>query len=192
MPDRLIAPYGSWKSPITAELIAGGSVVLSQPSLEGGDIYWIEMRPAEAGSAVIVRRDAQGETVDINPVPFNARTRVHEYGGGDYTVHERSVFFANFADQRLYLASDGAEPRPVTAPSDLRYADPLYDPQRNRLICIQEDHSSGGQESASSLVTNSLVSVSLDLLGSQPLASGNDFYSSPRLSPDGEKLAWLS
>jgi dipeptidyl aminopeptidase/acylaminoacyl peptidase len=192
MPDRLIAPYGSWKSPITAELIAGGSVVLSQPCIEGGDIYWIEMRPAEAGRAVIVRRDTEGETLDINPMPFNARTRVHEYGGGDFTVHDRSVYFANFADQRLYLAAGGAEPDPLTAPAPWRYADPLFDSQRDRLICIQEDHSCGGKEPVSSLVTNSLVSVSLDWLGSQPLAAGNDFYSSPRLSPDGAKLAWLS
>src|ERR1044072_884071 len=81
-----IAPYGSWKSPITSDLIVEGSVGLSQPSFDGENIYWLEMRPKEGGRNVIVRRDSTGTCVDVNQPPFNARTRVHEYGGGDYTV----------------------------------------------------------------------------------------------------------
>src|ERR671919_514246 len=81
-----IALYGSWKSPITADLIVGGSVGLSQPQLDAGDIYWLELRPKEGGRNVIVKRSAGGVCTDVTPRPFNARTRVHEYGGGDYTV----------------------------------------------------------------------------------------------------------
>ena len=69
-----IAPYGSWKSPITSDLIVEGSVGLSQPSFDGDDIYWLEMRPKEAGRNVIVRRSADGVCTDVNPAPFNART----------------------------------------------------------------------------------------------------------------------
>ncbi len=187
--NGLIAPYGSWRSPITSDLIAGGSVALSQPWIDGPDIYWVEMRPAEAGRAVIVRRNKAGETVDVNPAPFNARTRVHEYGGGDYTVRHSVVYFTNFADQRFYVVEDGKPPRPLTPASQMRYADPLIDSGRRRLVCIREDHTRAGEEAV-----NCLVSIALDKGEScgEILASGNDFYSSPRLSPDGKKLAWLT
>ena len=75
------APYGSWKSPITADMIVSGSVMLMEPLIDGPDTYWIEGRPSERGRAVIVRRDAQGRMQDVIPAPFNARSRVHEYGG---------------------------------------------------------------------------------------------------------------
>src|SRR6185437_2111236 len=97
-----IAPYGSWKSPITSDLIVEGSVGLSQPTFDGDDIYWLELRPTEAGRHVIVRRTPDGVRTDVNPAPFNARTRVHEYGGGDYVVREGMIYFSNFSDQRLY------------------------------------------------------------------------------------------
>ena len=95
-------PFGSWKSPITADLIVSGAVGLSQPTIDGADIYWVEMRPSEGGRQVIVRRDVLGQLSDVNPQPFNARTRVHEYGGGDYLAANGTVYFTNFADQRLY------------------------------------------------------------------------------------------
>jgi len=147
------------------------------------------MRPSEAGRAVIVRRNKAGETVDVNPAPFNARTRVHEYGGGDYAVRDRVVYFTNFADQRFYVVEDGKPPRALTPAGQMRYADPLVDSARHRLICIREDHTRAGEEAV-----NSLVSIALDKEESsgEILASGNDFYSSPRLSPDGKNLAWLT
>jgi hypothetical protein len=80
---RTLAPYGSWISPITSDLIVSGSVGLSQCIIDDDDVYWIEMRPIEAGRNVIVKRDSTGQSIDINPAPLNARTRVHEYGGGD-------------------------------------------------------------------------------------------------------------
>ena len=180
-------PYGTWKSPITADVIASGGVGLDQLSIDGADIYWIEARPAEGGRHVIVRRTPDGRTADVTPLPFNARTRVHEYGGGAYVVRDGTVFFSNFSDQRLYRQDPGAGPRPITPAADYRYADGVVDDRRGRLICVREDHSAPGGEA-----TNALVSVSLDGGGVRVLASGHDFFSSPRLSPDGSRVAWLA
>src|SRR5262245_1586071 len=102
MPEKKIAPYGSWKSPITSDLIVQGSIGLSQLKLEGDTAYWIEMRPSEGGRQVIVRQDRDGNRRDLNPPGFNARTRVHEYGGGEYAIDGDSVYFSNFSDQQLY------------------------------------------------------------------------------------------
>jgi len=189
MPDSRIAPYGSWKSPITSDLIVSGSIGLSQPLMDGSDVYWIEMRPTEGGRSVIVKHDASGVVSDLNPQPLNARTRVHEYGGGDYTVREGTVYFSNFSDQRLYAVSVGASPQPITPATEMRYADAVIDKARGRLLCVREDHTVAGREAV-----NALVSVSLtgDETTGDVLAAGNDFYSSPRLSPDGSKLAWLT
>ncbi len=105
-----VAPYGSWKSPITSDLVASGAVRLEQVVLDGENIYWVEMRPAEGGRCVVVRRSPQGQTTDITPSPFNARTRVHEYGGGALAAHNGTVYFSNFTDQRLYCQAPGGKP----------------------------------------------------------------------------------
>ncbi|MCZ7362728.1 MAG: hypothetical protein O8C58_05270, partial [Candidatus Methanoperedens sp.] len=107
-----VAPYGSWRSPITSDIIASGTIRLEQVVLDGENIYWIEMRPAEGGRCVVVRCSPDGEIADITPSPFNAKTRVHEYGGGAFTVYNGKVIFSNFTDQRLYC-QDGM-PRPIT------------------------------------------------------------------------------
>jgi len=182
------SPYGSWKSPITSDLIASETLGLEQIALDGSDIYWIESRPAEGGRCVIVRRSPEGEIEDMTPAPFNARTRVHEYGGGAYAVFNRTVFFSNFADQRLYRQDPGSSPRPITPQGDLRYADGVIDGRRNKMICVCEDHGVPGQEAI-----NSLVEIDLEGRASHKiLAQGHDFYSSPCLSLDGARLAWLS
>jgi dipeptidyl aminopeptidase/acylaminoacyl peptidase len=186
MTERQTAPYGSWKSPITSDLIVAGTVGLGQVMLDGEDVYWVESRPAEKGRSVIVRRTPDGETTDVTPAPFNVRTRVHEYGGGAYFVSEGVVYFSNFADQRLYRQRVGEQPAPLTPEAAMRYADAVIDRARNRLVCVREDHTTGAREPV-----NTLAAVSLDSGESQPLVSGSDFYSSPRLSPDGNQLAWL-
>lgn len=190
MTEQKIAPYGSWKSPITADLIVQETVGLSQPTQDGEDIYWNEMRPAEGGRNVIVRRDLSGSTSDVTPAPLNARTRVHEYGGGSYAVHEGRVYFSNFVDQRIYVQANHAEPQAITPPVEMRFADAIVDGRRGRLICVREDHTQPETEAVSSLTT-----IDFDLgeeSCGQVLVSGNDFYSSPRLSPDGARLAWLT
>jgi hypothetical protein len=105
-----IAPYGSWKSPITSDLIVEGSVGLGQPSFDGDDIYWLELRPKEGGRNVIVKRSPDGACTDVNQPPFNARTKVHEYGGGDYLISGGVAYFSNFLDQRLYRQDGSAAP----------------------------------------------------------------------------------
>jgi dipeptidyl aminopeptidase/acylaminoacyl peptidase len=188
MSEPLVAPYGSWKSPISAEVVIAETVRLSSIALDGEDVYWLEMRPEEGGRYTVVRRSPNGQTTDVTPAAFNVRTRVHEYGGGSYTVAAGTVYFSNWDDQRLYCQELGREPRAITPKAKLRYADGAIDGRRGRMLCVCEDHSAPGQEAANSL-------VALDLEGKRQrrvLAAGNDFYASPRLSPDGSLLAWLT
>src|SRR4249920_705415 len=146
------APYGSWRSPITSDLIVSASIAVFEPRLAGDRIYWMEGRPLEGGRYVIVRRSADGTTEDVNTAPFNARTRVHEYGGGDYVVGpDGTVYFSNFADQRVYRVAPGGEPEALTHAEGMRYADAIVDAKRNRLICVREDHTIEGREAVNTI-----------------------------------------
>jgi dipeptidyl aminopeptidase/acylaminoacyl peptidase len=186
------APYGSWRSPITSDLIVAQSISLADVRLDGENIYWLEGRPQEQGRNVIVQAVANGAPRDITPKSFNARTRVHEYGGGAWLVADGAIYFSNFSDGRLYRQTDGASaPQPLTPepprPSAWRFADGVVDKQRRRWIGIREDHTGEGE------AFNTIVAV--DLEGAEAgriLAQGHDFFSSPRLSPDGSKLLWLA
>jgi dipeptidyl aminopeptidase/acylaminoacyl peptidase len=187
-----IAPYGSWKSPITADAIVADSIGIGSIVLDRTDIYWLESRPQEAGRNVIVRRTADGKLTDITPPEYNVRSRVHEYGGAAYTVVDGRVYFSNHSDNCLYAQDlTGETPqvvRQLTHDKTKRYADLLVDSQRQRLICVQEEHDSADFEPL-----NTIVSISL----TQPkdvwvLVGGCDFYATPRLSPDGTRLSWLS
>ena len=190
--------YGSWKSPITSDLIVSSSIRLGAVQLDSAprnqtDIYWSELRPQEGGRQLVVRygpEDTVGEVSDITPAPFNVRSRVHEYGGGAYIVHGGTVYFTNFADQRLYVQKAGEDPQALTPEvqpaAGLRYADMVVDARRERLICVVEDHRQSGE------AVNAIATIPLS--GGTPkfIVSGNDFYSSPRLSPDGTQLAWIT
>ncbi|MDF8266023.1 S9 family peptidase [Luteipulveratus flavus] len=182
------APYGSWASPIGIDLLTTSSVSLSSARADGDDAYWLESRPEEQGRAVLVRLRG-GSTEDVTPPPFNVRSRVHEYGGGAYDVRDGVVVFSHFADGRVYVL-DGGEPRPVTpdVPGNvLRYGDLRLDPPRRRILCVREDHRDGGE------ARNEIVALPLDGESEgEVLVTGHDFVSSPRLSPDGERLAWLT
>ena len=185
------APFGSWESPISSEMIVAGTVRLGELAIDGDQIYWLESRPTEAGRYVIVRRDLDGSTVDVNPAPFNARTRAHEYGGGAFTVVDGVAFFTHYPDQRLYRQLLGEEPKVLTPEVDLRFADFSADRDHNRLICIREDHQTSDQDATNAVVTIDIEGGSLHD-GGVVLVSGNDFYSNPRLSPDGKQLCWLT
>jgi dipeptidyl aminopeptidase/acylaminoacyl peptidase len=193
-PQARTAPYGSWKSPITSDLIVAQSISLSDVRLDGGNIYWLEGRPQEQGRSVVVRADADGRQADVTPAPFNARTRVHEYGGGSWTVRDGTVYFSSFADGRLYRqAPDASAPQPLTPEPPARdrqwrFADGVIDHGRNRWIGVREDHTAGGEP------VNTIVAVDLDgnSEAGRVLARGHDFNASPRLSPDGNRLAWLA
>jgi dipeptidyl aminopeptidase/acylaminoacyl peptidase len=186
MSESQTAPYGSWKSPITSDMIVEGTVGLNEPCLDGDDVYWIEMRPGEGGRYVVVRRTPDGEVVDVTPPDFNSRTRVHEYGGGHYVVADGVVVASNYADQRLYKMRPGEDAVALTEAVDLRYADAVFDRPRNRLICVREDHTGSDREAV-----NAVVAVNLESGDQAVLVSGRDFYASPRLSPDGRELAWV-
>lgn len=184
----LKTPYGSWRSPITSDLIVAESIGLGEVRLDGHDVYWSEMRPSEGGRNVVVRRTPDGRTADVTPQPFNVRTRVHEYGGGAFAVSDGVVYFSNFADQRLYRQEPRGQPQPLTPEAELRYADGVIDRGRGRIFCVREDHTVAGNEAVNTI-------VGLDLEHGGPgdvLVSGDDFYSSPRLAPDGSRLAWLA
>ena len=182
-----IAPYGSWRSPITADAIVAESISIGQVAIDGDAILWTEGRPSEGGRNVIVRMTPDGTVADVNPAPFNARTRVHEYGGGAWIADGGTVWFSNFDDQRIYRLEPDGQPQPITSDAPLRYADAVLDRRRNRLICVREDHSDPGN------IINAIAAIPADGPGEQAvLAEGWDFVSSPRLSPDGNTLAWLS
>lgn len=188
MSSQKVVPYGSWKSPITSDLIVAETIGLGSNEIVGEDIYWLELRPKEDGRLVVVRRTPDGGTADLTPQPFNARTRVHEYGGHAYAVKDGVVYFSNFTDQRLYRLEPGGEPRPITPELDFRYADFVIDQDHEYLICVREDHTGSGE------AVNTLVRVNTDGddNGGEVIVSGSNFYSSPRLSPDGTQLAWLA
>ena len=188
MAQAHVAPYGSWKSPITSDMIVAESVGLTEPAIEGADVYWLEMRPGEGGRYVVVRRAADGAVADVTPPGFNARTRVHEYGGGSFVVHEGTVYFSNFEDQRLYRQPPGGAPEAVTPDADLRYADGVIDTARNRLICVREDHTASDREAVNTICAVHLAGNAEPVV----LVEGHDFFSAPRLSPDGSQLAWLT
>ena len=178
-----IAPYGSWKSPITSDLIVAQAITLSEIRLADGIPYWLERRPHEAGRSVVV----SGR--DLVPAPFDVRTRVHEYGGGAWAVAGGTVFFSNDKDQRLYRLERGApHPEPLTPEGPFRYADGVIDARRRLWIGVREDHSASDHEPANTLVA---IDWSRSNHG-RVLAQGHDFYSSPKLSPDGAWLAYLA
>lgn len=185
--EPVVLPFGSWPSSIHIEDLIADTVRLSDPWVDGDEIYWIEGRPAEAGRSVLVRRSPDGTTSDLTPPPWDVRTRVHEYGGGAYTVAGGTVLFSHRLDGRLYRLDPGADtPVAVTPEGPFRYADLRFDAARRRFLAVREDHSGPGQPVAA------IVDVPLD--GDRDprvLHSGPDFLAAPRLAPDGGTLAWL-
>ena len=180
--------YGTWPSPITAEHIVAETVALSAPTLDGQAIYWLESRPRERGRSVIVCRTPEGTSVDVTPAPFDVRSRVHEYGGGEFTVHRGVIYFTNFDDQRVYRHLLGQQPVPITSGRDLRYADLVVIPGGQRVLAVREDHRIAGAEAV-----NSLVMLDVDGAGEGTIVvGGSDFYASPAVCPDGTRVAWVA
>ena len=179
-------PYGSWKSPITAEMIVAKNVGLGGVDAVQKDIYWLESRPTEKGRSVLVKQSADGTVTDVTPSPFNVRTRVHEYGGGAYLITEEAVYFSNFSDGRIYQQIGTQTPVAVTPDTKNRYTDFVLDRDRNRLICIYEEHIAENEP------VNSIIAIAIDTGEITTLVSGSDFYAAPKISPDGKQLAYLS
>ncbi len=203
--------YGAWASPISARGVAEGARRIDDIAAAGGHVCWIERRPEEGGRNVLVRRGADGATETRTPAGYDVRSRVHEYGGGAFCLCPGNAgvspqlphAFVNFNDQRVYLAAGGS-PIPLTPKGGAHYADLVPDPHRHRLIAVQERQDPAGGEEIAALVAIPLPATAADPSSpdagdprAEPpppveLVSGADFYSSPRLSPDGSKLAWLS
>jgi len=151
--QRKVAPYGSWASPISIDLLLNDAVALSRGATrwDGDDLYWTELRPTEGGRQVIVRH-GDGTNTDVTPTGFNARTRVHEYGGGHFAVSGGTVWFANFDDQRVYVQKRDLDPVAITPAADIRHADLLVDRVRGRIFAVREDHTTGSPEAVNTLV----------------------------------------
>ena len=148
----------------------------------------MELRPAEGGRQVIVKRDESGNSLISNPQPLTPRTRVHEYGGGDYlAVNARFIF--QTLRQSLYKTVAGEAPQPLTPAAEMRYAEAILDSARDRVLCVREDHTVPGREAVNTLVA---LNVNGNDDCGEVLVSGNDFYSTLSLSPDGTQLVWLT
>ncbi len=192
--ERDVYAFGHWPSPISAALVAGSALRFGRVQVVDRAVYWSEGRPAENGRASIMRWTGEDGAAELLPAPYSARSRVHEYGGGEFLVAGGILYFVNDVDQDVYAAalSDGAGPsiRRVTNVADTRFADLTWDARRNRLIAVGETHST------TPLPQNALWSIPLEFAGTQEQPSvvlqGRDFYANPRLSPDGRRLAFLA
>ncbi|WP_020208485.1 S9 family peptidase [Gilvimarinus chinensis] len=186
-----IAPFGTWNSPITPEALTANSLRLDAPQLCGAIVYWLESRPDEGGRNVLMRQELGKDPRELLDASVSVRTRANEYGGGAYLATENAVFAVFDADQRIYKIplrqGHSLTPVAITPEGDYRYADFCFDAKRERLIAVREDHTGEGEEIAQ------LVAIDINAnYKVTTLAEGADFYSNPRLSPDGRELLWLS
>ena len=193
MTDPRVVPYGSWSSPVTPAMLASSSIRLGAASFDEGLVYWTETRPKEDGRVALVRADAFSSPAEVLPASTNVRTRVHEYGGGAFAVHRGTIYFSEFSDQRLYRHVPGSgEPVPITPETGgtHRFADGRVTSDGSTWIGVRERHAG---ERVPQDVTNELVAIRTDGSGEpRVIASGRDFYSDPRIAPDGASVCWLS
>ena len=185
--------FGHWPSPVTAASVAEGALRFGRVQAEGDAVYWSEGRPAERGRAPVMRWTKETGVSELLPAPYSARSRVHEYGGGEFLVAGGTLFFVNDADQDVYakdLAVGAGSIRRLTNLPQTRFADFAWDGSRNRLIAVGETHGAGHGE----LPRNALWTIPAGELGAAPgpLLEGHDFYASPRISADGSLLAFLA
>ncbi len=192
-------PFGSWPSPLTAETVVAASVRLGRVAADGRAVWWDEGRPDEGGRVAVVRLDAGGEVAEATPPGFSARSRVHEYGGGAWWVHDGVLFAVGADDQRIHRIDPGAPPLPLTpapppAPGGRRdrFADGVVVPGGEWLICVRERHDAPAEPPRNEIVAvraSRADGAAVD----EPVAlvSGPDFVASPRVDPSGRSLAWV-
>jgi dipeptidyl aminopeptidase/acylaminoacyl peptidase len=190
MTELSIAPYGSWPSPFPIDRLTEGVVFIGEPHAAGGSRWWLEGRPEEQGRQALFRRDPDGTVTRLTPEGFNARSRVHEYGGGATLVSGELVVVSDFATGRLHRVVAPDELVPITPERAWRFADLEHDPARGRLIAVREDHEPDTVAAHGEWV-NELVAIDLASGEIEVVASGADFYAAPRLAPDGRTLVWL-
>ena len=183
---RKPVPHGAWPSPITADFILSAFVSFAELQHRDGVCYWIETRPQEGGRSVLVScRD--GDKRDVIPASMNARSRVHEYGGGAFAISAANAWFVNFEDQNIHsVRLGGSAPQRVTlGDENERFGGLQWDDRRGSLIAVRERHGIADE------AVNDLVRVRVDTGAIEVLHSGHDFYAGAKLSPDGAKLAFL-
>ncbi len=188
-------PFIEWEPAISPEEVFSDVVGLAEIHVEGKNVYWLEMRPSEKGRCVIARRDEKDKIKDVTPPGFNVRTKVHEYGGGAYTVFRDSVYFVNFDDQRIYhQPGDSYEARPLTPLKNGdgslgKYASLTVSPDGKKLLFVYEKEYDKNKENGNYLAVLDLNSERI----SEPeiMVEGCDFYADPVFSPTGDKVAWL-
>lgn len=190
-----IAPYGSWRSSITVEALLVDRILAHEPRIDGQTIAWLEGRPSELGRSVVVRALEGGGVEELTPAGSDVHDGVHEYGGGAWAIDDGVVYYSERSDDRLYRIAVGAAaagtPEAITAASGMRFADFIIDRRRARLIAVREAHRADGPP------TNDIVAIPLGPAGADPaepivLVGGADFYGPLALSPDGDRLAWLT
>ncbi|KAK7316755.1 hypothetical protein RJT34_00455 [Clitoria ternatea] len=195
---KSVAPYGSWKSPITSDMVSGATKDLDGTAVDGrGRLIWLESRPTESGRVVLVLEPQSlgSEPIDITPKEFGVRTLAQEYGGGAFTVSGDVIFFVNYSDQRLYkqsLASLDVLPVPLTPDYGgpvVSYADGRLDARFNRFITVREDRQKSSLNPPTTIVSIALGSK--EIQEPEVLVSGSDFYAFPRLDPKSERIAWI-
>ncbi|MEO5704793.1 MAG: prolyl oligopeptidase family serine peptidase, partial [Candidatus Limnocylindrales bacterium] len=185
-----VAPFGSWASPFRIERLTDRVVFLSEARGIGGVRWWLEGRPDEGGRQVLIRRELDGTLTRLTPDGFNARCRVHEYGGAAVLISGDLIVVSDFVTGRLNKVMAPGLIEAFTPKKAWRYADAIHDAAHNRLIAVREDHEDAMVASHGEW-NNDLVAIDLATGAISPLAEGSDFYAAPRLSPDGSKLAWL-
>jgi dipeptidyl aminopeptidase/acylaminoacyl peptidase len=185
-----VAPYGSWTSPFKIERLTEKVVFLTEPHGVDGVRWWIEGRPEEEGRQVLVRRDPDGTVTRLTPEGFNARSRVHEYGGAAALISGDLLIVSDFVSGRLHRVVRPGEVMPLTPEKQWRYADVIHDAARKRLIAVFEDHEPETVAKHGEW-DNRIVTIDLETGEVATLIAGADFYAAPRLSPDGSTLAWL-
>lgn len=188
MAQQITAAYGTWKSPISPELVADSPHGwIGQLYADKNHLYVLRNHPEQGGRGVVARVTANSQFEELIPAPFYARTRVYEYGGACFVVQDDTIYFSNVPDDRLYRQMPGQQPEPITAEGAVRYADLVVDPLRSRLICIREDRREDGEPKH----TLTAINMAGDEYGTV-LFDQADFVAFPALSPDGHKLAWVS
>jgi dipeptidyl aminopeptidase/acylaminoacyl peptidase len=181
------AHYGAWPSPLSATDVATGALGMEVVAVDGHDLYWLESRPSESGRVVLVRGGVDRAPSDVTPPGTNVRTRAHEYGGGACLVSAGTVYYSEFADQRIYTIRPGHAPVARTPSGSWRFADPAMHPSETWLAYVREDHSVGGEP----ITTIVRIDANGPPDAGVVLVSGADFYSTPRFSPDGGRMCWL-
>lgn len=186
--SNTVSPFGTWSSPLSAQIATADYVSFSELWVDGTDLYYLELRPQEAGRTTLKVRRKEGSIHEVTPSPLNVRTKVHEYGGSSYTVANGLVYFVNAEDQDIFCIDNQLSviPQRIThSGSTERFANLVYDRQRNFLVSVRETH-------LEDQVVNDLVRVDLTNGQCQVLHGDHDFYAQPSLCPCGNKIAFLA